>query len=79
MRIAKQHHWMKHAACSGKGDLFHNEKSRIVTRQAKVVCAGCSVRQECLDYALDNEQIGVWGGLTGNERRRLRRTARRTR
>lgn len=46
-------------------------------RPAKQVCAKCPVRQECLDYALKNdERFGVWGGLTGPERRSLRaRTA----
>lgn len=73
MRIARQQTWMERAACTGKGELFHNEKSRIVSRQAKEICASCAVREDCLNYALENEQIGIWGGLTGNERRRMRR------
>jgi WhiB family redox-sensing transcriptional regulator len=40
--------------------------------QAKAVCAGCDVRQLCLDYALATRQAhGVWGGLTEAERRGL--------
>lgn len=40
---------------------------------AKRVCAVCPVVDECLDDALSrNEQFGVWGGLTPDERRRLR-------
>jgi hypothetical protein len=26
-------------------------------------CARCSVKNKCLEYALDNEEQGVWGGV----------------
>jgi len=36
---------------------------------AKKICADCVVRQECLDYAIEAEEIyGIWGGMSGNER-----------
>jgi WhiB family redox-sensing transcriptional regulator len=39
---------------------------------AKAVCAGCEVREQCLAQALANgERYGVWGGLTPDERRVL--------
>jgi WhiB family transcriptional regulator, redox-sensing transcriptional regulator len=42
--------------------------------KAKTICAGCTVRAQCLDYALDtNQEPGIWGGLTEDERRTLRR------
>lgn len=41
-------------------------------REAKAVCAGCSVRAECLDYAVSTgEHHGIWGGVTERERRRI--------
>ncbi len=41
---------------------------------AKAVCMQCGARQECLDYALDsNQDSGVWGGLSEEERRDIRR------
>lgn len=41
---------------------------------AKQVCNTCCVRVRCLDYAVDNREFeGVWGGLTGAERRALHR------
>ena len=41
--------------------------------RAKAVCAACSVRSDCLRYALSAGPLqGVWGGLTEEERRRLR-------
>ncbi|MER5738573.1 MULTISPECIES: WhiB family transcriptional regulator [unclassified Streptomyces] len=40
--------------------------------QAKELCVGCSVRAECLAYALDRRiEHGVWGGMTERERRAL--------
>jgi len=42
--------------------------------QAKLVCRRCEVRDACLEWALDEKQDhGVWGGLTEDERRSLRR------
>lgn len=41
---------------------------------AKAICAQCSVREECLQYALEsNQEAGVWGGYAEDERRRLRK------
>lgn len=37
--------------------------------RAKAVCAGCSVRRECLKFALVTQADGVWGGLTEEERK----------
>lgn len=53
----------------------------VRTRQAKEICNGipgktpaCPVREECLAYALATQtEYGVFGGMTGNERRSLRR------
>ena len=46
------------------------------TREAKRVCATCEVREECLQYALANdERFGIWGGLSERERRKLKRRA----
>ena len=41
---------------------------------AKGICAGCPVRQECLEFAItSNQEFGVWGGTSEDERRVLRR------
>ena len=43
---------------------------------AKRVCGQCPVTSECLEFALGtNQESGVWGGLTEEERRRLRKGA----
>jgi WhiB family transcriptional regulator, redox-sensing transcriptional regulator len=44
------------------------------TSAALRVCAGCAVRQECLDFAMaTGEAYGIWGGTTPDERIRARR------
>lgn len=38
------------------------------------LCAGCAVRRECLEYELRTagaDTVGVWGGLTEDDRRAL--------
>jgi WhiB family redox-sensing transcriptional regulator len=41
---------------------------------AKSICAECPVRTECLDFAItSNQEFGVWGGTSEDERRVLRR------
>ena len=40
--------------------------------RAKVICARCDVRRECLDWSLAiQEPHGVWGGLGEVERRKI--------
>jgi WhiB family transcriptional regulator, redox-sensing transcriptional regulator len=70
--------WWTLAACqSADPDLFFPISGSgpavgQVTR-AKAVCAACPVRCDCLSYALAAGPLqGVWGGLTEEERRRLR-------
>jgi WhiB family redox-sensing transcriptional regulator len=42
--------------------------------RAKEVCGECPVKVDCLDYALEtNQDSGIWGGLSEEERRVLRR------
>lgn len=60
--------WRTAAACIGLGPgLFYDPSPRSVAR-AKAVCAGCSVRGVCGACAVDAGELGVWGGLTSEER-----------
>ncbi len=46
---------------------------------AKAVCSECLAQVECLEFALNtNQEAGVWGGATEDERRRMRRARRAT-
>ncbi|GAB3192622.1 WhiB family transcriptional regulator [Nesterenkonia suensis] len=68
--------WQVDALCAQTDpEAFFPEKGGS-TRDAKKVCAACNVKQECLDYALANdERFGIWGGLSERERRKLRKRA----
>ena len=41
---------------------------------AKQVCGGCEARDPCLEFALvTNQESGIWGGTSEEERRKLRK------
>lgn len=41
---------------------------------AKAVCRACAAQPECLEFALaTNQESGVWGGTSEDERRKLRK------
>jgi len=66
--------WQARANCLGVDpELFFPERGTS-TREAKEVCRGCVVREDCLDFAIANgEKFGIWGGMSERERRRVRR------
>jgi WhiB family transcriptional regulator, redox-sensing transcriptional regulator len=45
--------------------------------KAKATCAGCPVRQACLEFALEHDlAYGIWGGTTPEDRQAWRRERR---
>ncbi|MGH8883777.1 MAG: WhiB family transcriptional regulator [Egibacteraceae bacterium] len=72
--------WRDRAACVGHDtERFYPAGTTGAAldqaEQAKAVCAVCDVRPQCLDYALGtNQDAGVWGGMTEDERRTYRRS-----
>ena len=71
---AAEQEWQEQALCAQTDpEAFFPEKGGS-TREAKRICQACAVRDECLEYALLNdERFGIWGGLSERERRRLKR------
>jgi WhiB family redox-sensing transcriptional regulator len=71
--------WRESGACvTADPDLFFPlAKGGSVARQAEQarrICAGCDVRRQCLQFAMDSgETDGIWGGTTPEERERARR------
>lgn len=64
--------WVEQAVCASADPetWFPRVGENDTVRTAKRICSTCPVRQQCLDLAIKNgERVGVWGGLTRNERR----------
>ncbi len=72
--------WRATAACRDTDpDLFFpiGTTGLAITQidEAKAVCMSCPAQIECLEFALRaNQDTGVWGGTSEEERRDLRRT-----
>nr|WP_264068518.1 WhiB family transcriptional regulator [Mycolicibacterium komossense] len=71
---SEENQWQDRALCAQTDpEAFFPEKGGS-TREAKRICLGCEVKDQCLDYALaHDERFGIWGGLSERERRRLKR------
>ncbi|MGF1663341.1 MAG: WhiB family transcriptional regulator [Kineosporiaceae bacterium] len=71
---AHQQGWRWDALCAQTDpEAFFPEKGQSPAA-AKRVCRACPVRLPCLAFALAaNERHGVWGGLSEQERQRVRR------
>jgi len=41
-------------------------------RLAKSICAGCPLKNPCLEFALRNSEVGIWGGTTETDRQRIK-------
>lgn len=66
--------WLEQAECRGLPTSIFFPIRGAPSSQAKEICARCTVRAECIAWALPREGIGVWGGLSENQRRRVRST-----
>lgn len=42
------------------------------SKRAKEFCANCPVNQECTDFSILYDEVGVWGGKTDAERMALK-------
>ena len=65
--------WQDDAVCAQTDpEIFYPERGGS-TREAKAVCQGCPVREQCLEEAVANdERFGIWGGLSERERRKIK-------
>jgi WhiB family transcriptional regulator, redox-sensing transcriptional regulator len=65
-------------ACEGEDvEIFFVEPSepdyRRATTEAKEFCKRCPYVAECFEWALKNNEMGVWGGTTERERASMKR------
>jgi WhiB family redox-sensing transcriptional regulator len=74
-----QYSWRRYAVCRDTDpDLFFpvgtTGQALVQIDRAKDVCQQCPVSQDCLEFALEtNQDSGIWGGTSEEERRKLRR------
>lgn len=73
--------WRHLAACRGHNpDYWFPQQSRTATtitpaaQKAITICKTCPVQQQCATWATNKpETHGIWGGLTAEQRRGIRR------
>lgn len=73
--------WRDQAACAGTDtEVFFSEDEERPSKErtaretlAKAICKPCPVKQVCLQSALDNDEVGVWGETDTQQRRKMRR------
>ena len=77
--VVESANWREYAACRDTSpDLFFpigtTGPAIEQIAQAKAVCRSCEAQSACLEFALStNQDSGVWGGTSEEERRKLRR------
>ena len=69
--------WRAKAVCANSDTekFFPNRDgvdAAMIVAHAQLCCAACTVRKECLEFALTNKfKYGIWGGVTPRNRRGL--------
>jgi WhiB family redox-sensing transcriptional regulator len=78
VQLLRRPRWQTLGACRGERvEMFIPDRGGPTAR-AKQLCARCTVRAECLRYALAvPDLVGYWAGTNERERRRLRAASRR--
>ena len=77
--------WLHRAACLTEDpELFfpvgNTGPALQQIEDAKKICQSCAVKDQCLNWALDaGQDHGVWGGMSEDERRAMKRRAARSR
>jgi WhiB family redox-sensing transcriptional regulator len=75
--VPEQYAWMMQGRCRGASPTEFFPSDGLGVEAAQRVCAVCTVKAECLEYALEHRiEHGVWGGASERERRRILRRRR---
>jgi WhiB family redox-sensing transcriptional regulator len=74
--------WRQHAACRDVDpEVFFpvgvTGAAVAAIAAAKAICQDCAARAACLEFAVStNQEYGIWGGASEEERRDIRRARR---
>jgi hypothetical protein len=76
----KQPSWMRDALCR---EPEYQQLPWVPTQGedttvTRAVCGRCAVCDECRAAGIEADEVGIWGGLTGRDRKRLRLARRNT-
>ena len=64
--------WMAEGNCASRPPSLFFPSDGVGVDAARRICNECPVKDQCLEYALENRiDHGVWGGTSERERRRL--------
>lgn len=70
--IAGENSWIYEGKCADEDPEMFFSKDEQVQKIAKQICETCDVKAECLDFAIKQNQSGVWGGTSDKERRQFK-------
>lgn len=63
--------WKNDGLCKTSDFRIFFSDVRDEVKQALQICNKCKVKQDCFDYAMANNEHGVWGGTTEHQRRMM--------
>ena len=79
--MTREMDWQAQAACRGiSRDIFFPEEFSLPNPAALRLCNGsktrppCPVKGTCLQWALDYDEVGIWGGMTDDGRDKIKKT-----
>jgi WhiB family redox-sensing transcriptional regulator len=65
--------WKALGNCRGEDpNSFYPENNRWAEQERKKICRGCPVFAQCMDHAIRYDELGIWGGTTDRERRKIK-------
>lgn len=64
--------WMDRGACGEVGDTDLFFPGGGINQEALAICGTCEVAGECLAYAIEHDERGIWGGMSERARHRLK-------
>lgn len=60
--------WRDEAECKGMPPHIFVPDNKTDAARAKLICSRCTVTSPCLEEAIAEGHIGVWGGMADDER-----------
>jgi WhiB family transcriptional regulator, redox-sensing transcriptional regulator len=65
--------WRHRGLCAGEDPEIFFPANGVSEIKARKICTKCPVSEDCLEYATEAYEFGIWGGLDQQQRRARRR------